>query len=117
MLWNVCDAPPVNVSWWLADSDQEDHSHNSGRLNIRKPIGKYLSFSLSTSTKLYHFTPVFVCTLGVCNVALLIEIIPKHFTSVDHRRDHLGSIFSLLVFVIDLAKIKLYIHIRIHIYI
>lgn len=41
VLWNVCDAPPVNVSWWLADSDQEDHSHNSGLMNIRKPLGKY----------------------------------------------------------------------------
>ncbi|XP_018342196.1 PREDICTED: dystrobrevin beta-like isoform X4 [Trachymyrmex septentrionalis] len=38
VLWNVCDAPPVNVSWWLADSDQEDHSHNSGLMNIRKPL-------------------------------------------------------------------------------
>nr|XP_003707218.1 PREDICTED: dystrobrevin beta [Megachile rotundata] len=38
VLWNVCDAPLVNVSWCLADSDQEDHSHNSGRINIRKPL-------------------------------------------------------------------------------
>lgn len=38
MLWNVCDAPSVNVSWWLADSDQEDQTHTSGYHNIRKPL-------------------------------------------------------------------------------
>jgi len=74
VLWNVCDALPVNVSWWLADSDQEDHSHNSGLMNIRKPLGKYLYIDFET-----FITFTFVCTLDIRNVAVLIEAIPKFF--------------------------------------
>lgn len=70
VLWNVCDAPSVNVSWCLADSDQEDLSHNSGLKNIRKPLGKYLYMTWILSLFLF-----FVCILDIqqCR-SFLIEI-------------------------------------------
>lgn len=115
VLWNVCDAPPVNVSWCLADSDQEDLSHNSGLMNIRKPLGKY--FHWFEDFHYFHYFHYFCLHLDIrqCR-SFLIEIIPKLFKRrllnallIFHALIFRYHLIFLSTFILLISQIKLYI--------